>query len=171
MILEKIKKQKTPDKNNENITKYLKTFVKKYIINVDINITPDNMPTSCKELSIIASDIAYKEFLSRYNPQISEAQKTRYEKSVILSVLDNMWVNHIITMDKLKDGMYLRGYAQKDPVQEYTEEAYNAFNLMTNETAKEICKTIITMGLKLSNNEGVNSFLPRTTLNLSYKKQ
>ena len=82
-----------------------------------------------------------------------------------------MWVNHIITMDKLKDGMYLRGYAQKDPVQEYTEESYNAFNLMTDETAKEICKAIITMGLKLSNKEGINSFLPRTTLTLSYKKQ
>ena len=96
------------NQNNENITKYLKTFVKKYIINADINITPDNMPTSCKELSVIASNLGYKEFLSRYNPQISEAQKTRYEKSVILSVFDNMWVNHIITMDKLKDGMYLR---------------------------------------------------------------
>lgn len=167
----KNKKVKNTDQNNENITKYLKTFVKKYIINADINITPDNMPTSCKELSVIASNLGYKEFLSRYNPQISEAQKTRYEKSVILSVFDNMWVNHIITMDKLKDGMYLRGYAQKDPVQEYTEESYNAFNLMTDETAKEICKAIITMGLKLSNKEGINSFLPRTTLTLSYKKQ
>lgn len=166
------KGKKTSKKiSDDAIVKYIKDYSKKYIINTEIDVDPKNLPRTCDELSTIVGNLAYKEFCSRYNPQLSDTQKTRYEKSVILSVMDNLWVSHIITMDKLKDGIYLRGYAQKDPVQEYTEEAYNAFNYMTDEVSKEICKTIITMGLRLSDKDSINAMLPHTRLNLSYKEQ
>lgn len=50
-----------------------------------------------------------------------------FEKSVMLQVLDNSWKEHLAAMDHLRQGIHLRGYAQKDPKQEYKREAFQMF--------------------------------------------
>jgi preprotein translocase subunit SecA len=49
------------------------------------------------------------------------------ERFVMLSVIDNLWMNHLDAIDNLRSGIGLRGYAQKDPLVEYKNEAYNLF--------------------------------------------
>ncbi len=53
-----------------------------------------------------------------------------FEKAISLQVLDNFWREHLAAMDYLRQGIHLRGYAQKDPKQEYKREAFTMFNDM-----------------------------------------
>ena len=56
----------------------------------------------------------------------AEALRT-FEKQMLLRVLDDLWKEHLATMDHLRQGIHLRGYAQKNPKQEYKREAFNLF--------------------------------------------
>ncbi|MGQ0619606.1 MAG: preprotein translocase subunit SecA [Panacagrimonas sp.] len=53
-----------------------------------------------------------------------------FEKAISLQVLDNFWREHLAAMDYMRQGIHLRGYAQKDPKQEYKREAFTMFNTM-----------------------------------------
>ncbi|MGH8482440.1 MAG: SEC-C metal-binding domain-containing protein, partial [Nevskiaceae bacterium] len=53
-----------------------------------------------------------------------------FEKAMFLNVLDQYWREHLAAMDYLRLGIHLRGYAQKDPKQEYKREAFTMFNEM-----------------------------------------
>ncbi|MGB1237054.1 MAG: preprotein translocase subunit SecA [Pseudomonadales bacterium] len=56
-----------------------------------------------------------------------------FEKQVMLQVLDTLWKEHLQTMDHLRQGIHLRGYAQKNPKQEYKRESFELFqNLLSN---------------------------------------
>ena len=52
------------------------------------------------------------------------------EKSVMLQTLDNLWKEHLAAMDYLRQGIHLRGYAQKNPKQEYKRESFELFSRM-----------------------------------------
>jgi len=60
------------------------------------------------------------------------------EKHVMLTVLDQGWKEHLAKMDYLRQGIYLRGYAQKQPKQEYKKEAFELFSEMLEEVKREV---------------------------------
>ncbi len=62
----------------------------------------------------------------------------QFEKSVVLQGLDNHWREHLQAMDQLRQGIHLRGYAQKDPKQEYKREAFELFKSMLDTLRYEI---------------------------------
>jgi preprotein translocase subunit SecA len=65
--------------------------------------------------------------------EAGEALMRRFEKQVMLQVLDTRWKEHLQSMDHLRRGIHLRGYAQKNPKQEYKRESFELFqNLLTN---------------------------------------
>lgn len=68
----------------------------------------------------------------------------KLEKSIMLQSLDQHWREHLAAMDHLRQGIHLRGYAQKDPKQEYKREAYNLFTNMTENIKSDVLSTIIT---------------------------
>ena len=61
-----------------------------------------------------------------------------FEKTVMLQVLDNAWKEHLAGMDHLRQGIHLRGYAQKDPKQEYKREAFDMFTSMLDGIKHEV---------------------------------
>jgi preprotein translocase subunit SecA len=67
-----------------------------------------------------------------------------FEKSIMLQVLDNSWREHLASMDHLRQGIHLRGYAQRDPKQEYKREAFILFSGLLEDIKKEtvglLCK-------------------------------
>ena len=67
----------------------------------------------------------------------------RYEKEIMLVVLDRHWKDHLAAMDYLRQGIGLRGYAQKDPIQEYKRESFEMFSQML-ENIKTEAITILT---------------------------
>ena len=63
--------------------------------------------------------------------KILGAQTMRYhERMVMLSVIDGLWKEHLLSMDHLKEGINLRGYAQRDPLVEYKRESFDMFEAM-----------------------------------------
>ncbi|WP_062268890.1 preprotein translocase subunit SecA [Endozoicomonas arenosclerae] len=56
-----------------------------------------------------------------------------FEKHILMRVLDDKWKEHLATMDHLRQGIHLRGYAQKNPKQEYKREAFELFQSMLEE--------------------------------------
>jgi len=62
--------------------------------------------------------------------QVGEHIARRYEKEIMLIVLDRHWKEHLAAMDHLRQGIGLRGYAQKNPVQEYKRESFQMFSNM-----------------------------------------
>ncbi|MCK4493890.1 MAG: preprotein translocase subunit SecA [Methylococcales bacterium] len=61
-----------------------------------------------------------------------------FEKSVMLQVLDNNWKEHLAAMDYLRQGIHFRGYAQKDPKQEYKRESFEMFTSLLDHVKYEI---------------------------------
>ena len=64
------------------------------------------------------------------------------EKEVMLKVLDTQWKDHLAAMDHLRQGIHLRGYAQKDPKQEYKRESFELFSDMLDRIKQEVVTII-----------------------------
>ncbi|WP_333875385.1 preprotein translocase subunit SecA [Methylobacter sp.] len=70
--------------------------------------------------------------------QMSKEVLQHFEKSVMLQVLDNSWKEHLAAMDYLRQGIHFRGYAQKDPKQEYKREAFEMFTNLLEHIKYEV---------------------------------
>ncbi|MBA2433905.1 MAG: preprotein translocase subunit SecA [Chthoniobacterales bacterium] len=74
-----------------------------------------------------------KEAYERKSSHEEPAAVKSLERYIILNAIDRLWQEHLYAMDALREGVYLRGYAQKDPLVEYKTEAYEMFvDLMSN---------------------------------------
>ncbi|SDX57933.1 preprotein translocase subunit SecA [Marinobacter mobilis] len=66
----------------------------------------------------------------------------RFEKQVFLQVMDTLWKEHLSNMDHLRRGIHLRGYAQKNPKQEYKREAFNLFESMLDAMKRDVTRVL-----------------------------
>ncbi|MCB5204495.1 preprotein translocase subunit SecA [Neorhizobium sp. T786] len=73
-----------------------------------------------------AADAAAADRAERFGPEIM----TYVERSVVLQTLDNLWREHIVNLDHLRSVVGFRGYAQRDPLQEYKSEAFELFQAL-----------------------------------------
>jgi len=84
---------------------------------------------------------------------VKEAQITaefmrRLEKQLMLQILDNHWKEHLAAMDFLRQGIHLRGYAQKDPKQEFKREAYDMFVEMLENIKRDVIGVLSRLQLR-----------------------
>ncbi|MBP3852262.1 MAG: preprotein translocase subunit SecA [Erysipelotrichaceae bacterium] len=70
--------------------------------------------------------------------ELVKAQFYPFEKTVVLRNIDRNWIQHIDMMDKLRGGIYLRSYAQNNPLQQYVEEGFEMFEEMNQKINREI---------------------------------
>ena len=87
----------------------------------------------------------YKEVIKNYDDkekEISEEQMRELERVVMLKVVDQKWMDHIDSMDELKDGIGLRAYGQKDPVVQYRIEGFDMFDEMVNSIKIDVVKIL-----------------------------
>ncbi|UOD50848.1 preprotein translocase subunit SecA [Orrella daihaiensis] len=68
-----------------------------------------------------------------------------FERSVMLQVIDNHWREHLASLDHLRQGIHLRGYAQKNPKQEYKREAIELFSMMLQRVRDDVVKLLLTV--------------------------
>ncbi len=91
------------------------------------------------EESLRQKIIKTMEDLYREKEQRSGTEVLRhFEKAVMLQVLDSQWKDHLATMDQLRQGIHLRGYAQKNPKQEYKRESFELFSNMLDRLKHEV---------------------------------
>ncbi|MBR7777807.1 preprotein translocase subunit SecA [Undibacterium rugosum] len=71
-----------------------------------------------------------------------------FERSVMLQSIDNHWREHLAALDHLRQGIHLRGYAQKNPKQEYKREAFELFAQMLDQIKSEVIRTVVTVRIQ-----------------------
>jgi len=101
-------------------------------------------PEQLLERIVEKADAAYKEKV----PAGAETSFHQYERYVVLQILDAHWREHLAALDHLRQGIHLRGYAQKNPKQEYKREAFELFGTLVESVKLEVIKTLTAVQIK-----------------------
>ena len=89
------------------------------------------------EVTELIQELVIKDYEEKLK-DIPEEIVDEFEKAITLKVIDNYWMEHISIMDYLREGIGLRGYANEDPLQAYTMEGYDLFDLMLTRINKDV---------------------------------
>ncbi len=104
---------------------------------------------SLDEQTLLARTL--QEATSAYEVKISEAPAdalSQYQRYVLLTALDTHWREHLGALDHLRQGIHLRGYAQKNPKQEYKREAFEMFGAMLESVKLEVTRTLMSVQIR-----------------------
>ena len=96
-------------------------------------------------------DIAHEEYNKR-EQLIGEANMRELEKAVMLKVVDSKWMEHLDSMDMLREGIGLRAYGQKNPLVEYKFEAYDMFEAMIEAIQEDTIMYLYRIRIELNDN-------------------
>jgi len=107
---------------------------------------PDLHDDTLLERIIERAHAAYREKV----PTTAQASFHQYERYVMLQILDGHWREHLAALDHLRQGIHLRGYAQKNPKQEYKREAFELFGVMLEAVKLEVTKVLATVEIRAS---------------------
>jgi preprotein translocase subunit SecA len=80
--------------------------------------------------------------------QIGGENFTQFERMVLLQSIDSHWREHLSALDYLRQGIHLRGYAQKQPKQEYKREAFELFGQLLDSVKNEVTKILMTVRIQ-----------------------
>ncbi len=100
-------------------------------------LTPEDLEE--KVLDMVRKTYDAKE--ERINPQLLR----QLEKIIMLQTIDSLWKDHLLAMDHLKEGIGLRGYGQKNPLQEYQKEAFGMFEDMVQTIQQDMVQKLFTI--------------------------
>jgi preprotein translocase subunit SecA len=92
-------------------------------------------------------DLANEQYQSKVD-HVGADVMHQYERAVMLQALDMHWREHLAALDHLRQGIHLRGYAQKNPKQEYKREAFELFTTMLEEIKREVTKILLAVQIK-----------------------
>jgi preprotein translocase subunit SecA len=86
-----------------------------------------------------------------YEDKVAQVDKDawhQFERNVMLQSLDGHWREHLAALDHLRQGIHLRGYAQKNPKQEYKREAFELFEALLDTVRKDVTKLLMTVQIR-----------------------
>ena len=92
-------------------------------------LTPAKTKEKCLEVAWNAYDDKIADIRAQFMP---------VERRIVLRTIDRNWIEHIDTMDKLRNGIHLRSYAQGNPLQQYISEGYELYDAMMDSISREI---------------------------------
>ena len=92
-----------------------------------------------------AADEHYAGKREKYGPEIMN----QVEKTFLLRTLDQLWRDHIITVEQLRQVIHLRGYGQRDPLNEYKTEGYNLFESMVNRLRENVTGQVMRVEVQM----------------------
>ena len=94
--------------------------------------------TEIRERLITESDRRMAQKVATYGPELIRMA----EKSLLLQILDHLWKEHLLNLDHLRQGIHLRGYGQRDPLNEYKREAFALFEGMLTNLRQTVTQVI-----------------------------
>jgi preprotein translocase subunit SecA len=98
-----------------------------------------------RERLISAADKKMAEKAATYGPEVMRG----VEKSLLLQLLDQLWKEHLLTLDHLRQGIGLRAYAQRDPLNEYKREAFDLFEDMLDGLRERVTQVLSHVELQM----------------------
>ncbi len=135
----------------------------------DLNVDPAICPAEAFDGATLvdATDLlsarlqrAYKE----HSKDWTEEMRNFAEKTVTLDCIDRRWTKHIDQMSKLRDAIWLRSYAQTDPLQAYTNEGFAMFDTMNNVISSDVVRTLLHVAFR-PNTQAVNQNIQNAPIN------
>ena len=120
------------EKDTKEILEYVNTELLKNPVKLE-----DTVELSTDELVEYIFDKLKEEYSNKLKTVPSEISD-EFEKAISLRVLDMHWMQHISDMSTLREGIYLRSYAQENPLRAYTKEGFNRFEQLLSKIDKEI---------------------------------
>ena len=121
------------EKDNNEIVEYVNENL---LRNSNLKLS-EILNKEMNEIIEIIKEKAIKEYELKINA-LPEEIRNDFEKAISLQVIDNYWMEHINTMDHLREGVSLRGYANEDPLQAYIREGFELFDNMLDRINKDI---------------------------------
>ncbi|MDQ5920619.1 MAG: preprotein translocase subunit SecA, partial [Pseudomonadota bacterium] len=126
---------------------------------------------SCAEYAAKNPAINQEDMLNYLGQAVERAgvlQVLRFERGILLQHIDYHWRDHLTLLEQLRQGIHLRGYAQKDPKQEYKYEAFNLFSVLLDNIKRDVVKILLTIQLQGLNDiqaeEAMESQILKSTL-------
>ncbi|WP_341314228.1 preprotein translocase subunit SecA [Paraburkholderia sp. IMGN_8] len=110
------------------------------MINESNSISADEI----REAVQAAADEAYESKVE----QVGRESFSAFERSIMLQTLDRSWREHLAALDHLRQGIHLRGYAQKNPKQEYKREAFELFAAMLDAVKLEVTRVVMNVQIQ-----------------------
>jgi preprotein translocase subunit SecA len=98
---------------------------------------------------------AASESLAEKLKPLNESALRRAEKAALLGTLDQAWKDHLLGLDQVRQGIHLRGYGQRDPLNEYSREAFGLFSIMLDTVREEVTKTLMHTEIRLPSMEEI----------------
>ena len=89
-----------------------------------------------------------KHVLDEKEALVGTEQWANFERAIVLQSIDTQWRAHLQALDHLRQGIHLRGYAQKDPKQEYKREAFELFAELLDSIRDEVIRTLLTVQIQ-----------------------
>lgn len=110
----------------------------------NLDITTDELSEYGLENDKITEQLKtrIKDLYEKKEEEFGEETLRQIEKFIILQTLDTLWKDHLLSMDHLREGIGLRGYAQKDPLREYRKEGYETFTGLLERFNEEVCNKL-----------------------------
>ncbi len=109
----------------------------------NIQLTP-NPQNTIDTLSQSLCDQVLAEYRKK-SEMVGNERMRLVENFIYMQIIDQIWKEHLLAMDQLKDSVSLRGYAQRDPLQEYKKEAYRLFESMITRVEDETAMALVRM--------------------------
>jgi preprotein translocase subunit SecA len=106
-----------------------------------LNQEPDLTEEDLRERVLTAAREAYAAKVS----QVGEESWSQFERSIMMQAIDAHWREHLSALDYLRQGIHLRGYAQKNPKQEYKREAFELFSNMLDRIRNDVVRVLLTV--------------------------
>ena len=100
--------------------------------------------TELRSRIVNAARDAYRTKIATVDPDAMR----QYERAIMLQSLDSHWREHLAALDHLRQGIHLRGYAQKNPTQEYKREAFELFSLMLEMIKTDVTRILMTVQIR-----------------------
>ena len=91
----------------------------------------------------------------------------QFERNMMLQSLDTHWREHLSALDHLRQGIHLRGYAQKNPKQEYKREAFNLFESLLDTVRREVVRILVMVQIR-SQEDALEATQPEAVTNVQY---
>jgi preprotein translocase subunit SecA len=160
-----------PDSTEEqwDVSGLEKTLASEYQLQLPIQEWLDKEPELNEEnLSQRVSEVASQQYQNKVD-LVGEDIMRQYERAVMLQTLDSHWREHLAALDHLRQGIHLRGYAQKNPKQEYKREAYDLFQAMMEEIKSEVIQILMMVQIRDEKQMEAASEMPQSPVNMQYQ--
>ena len=128
--------------NLKGLIEYMEQF---FLPKGELSYSKDEIDDLTKEALIKdLTQVAFREYAKK-EEEFGSEQLREIERVILLRVVDSKWMDHIDDMDRLRQGIGLRAYAQRDPIIEYKEEGYIMYEAMLQAIAEDMIRILFSI--------------------------